>query len=552
MIAPAEKTSPPWTQSTGAVVSAPKTAFLKDSVCCIDGGLMACRPPIPSGSVMQALRQLVEIVMQLRSPMGGWPADLEQTPESLATYVGEEIWGLLDVLDQEEIDPAVVSPAHGPVMVSVTALIPHLLWLLASSNYEVMRLLEGVSARIYATDTQFCLGILRLVPVLSLRWGDTSYSLDLVTQAEPDAALLMSDHLTVKLVENDLDDQPMGVTQMLDHLRQEIAQTKPQLSQLLSDGWQTRALSPYQTWQDGTLQLRLYLANMGGSRSCAEIQPAHSHREDNSPSAPFEEQTSSATNGFTLDDFAEVLEDDRKTGTPEIFGDWLTFTDEPWVQKFLRSCACEIMLQHLPELMTSVDRSAEVRELACMELVYAATNPIQADQALSNHTFVHEPALVADVWLRLRWYLAHCSERVMQLMGGVSCRVLIPDRGWQQGYLYLRPVMTLTGKEDGTSPGRDQQLWILDLGNGRLLATQPPNLPADAVAVAVNDRAWPAPITIGDLTTAVGQDFAHYAPAIAALEQTGTRVNLHRLEAEEGLQSGTLTLNWGFTLEPTL
>jgi len=68
----------------------------------------------------------------------------------------------------------------------------------------------------------------------------------------------------------------------------------------------------------------------------------------------------------------------------------------------------------------------------------------------------------------------------------------------------------------------------------------------------VDARAWPSPLALGELTKAIDQDIADYAAAIAALGQAGTSINLHRLESDEGLQSGHLKLHWGFTLEPTL
>ncbi len=555
MIAPADQAPSSWTKSTGALVSAPKTAFLKDTVCRLDQRTMACQPAIPSVRVMEALKQLVDIVMHLKSPMGGWPVDLEQTPENLVTYVGEEIGELLDALDQEQ-NPARAQAESGAAaltLVSISGLIPHVLWLLASSNYEVMRLLEGVRSRIYTTDTQFTLGVVRLVPVLSLTLTDQVYRLDLVTQAEPDHALFLEASQRVKLIENDLDDQPMAVAPMVDHLNQEISQTKPPLSRLLQSGWPTRALSPFQGWEDGHLQLCLHLANTQerpsnlGKKSVTAGQGAVS--APSSATGPTQEQTTSM--GFTLDDFAEVLEDDSQATSPGVLGDWLTFTDETWVQDFLNSCACEIMLQHLPTL-ESMAPSTAARELTCIDQVDATTNLIQGEQALSKHTFVHEPALVADVWLRLRWYFAHCSEQVMQLMGGMSCRVLTPGRGWQRGYLYLRPVMTLTVQEAAPSSGVEPRIWRLDLGNGRLLPTQPLTLPEDTVITIVDHRDWDPALTVGELITLINHDLVDYAPAIAALSQAGTPIHLHRLESEQGRQSGHLTLNWGFILEPTL
>lgn len=513
---------------------------------------MLCQPKVPAEEVMGPLRQLVDIVMKLRSPTGGWPADLPPTPENLLTYVGEEIWELLEALAQPQ--PEGDSPPLGKdsVLVPMEELIPHLLWLLASSNYEVMRLLEGVRARIYTSDIQFSLGVVRLVPVLSLDFGETCYDLDLVTQAETDPSQFLPGDLTVKLVENDLDDRPMVGAQMLDLLQQEISQSKPQLSRLLGPGWAAEALSPFQNWGASVLRLQFHLAHTG--ERAPGLSPTSALTEPvEPPVAPIRDAQPAQTAGigFTLDDFADVLDEDPRGGNPGILGDWLTFTDEAWVQDFLNSCACERMLQHLPSLVNAPEQGAEDRELACMERVYGATTPVQVDQALSRHTFVHGAALVADVWLRLRWYLAHCSEQVMQLMGGLSCRVLTPGRGWQRGLLYLRPVMTLTLTDHNSAPGRAPNGWRLDLGNGRLLPAHPPSLSDDAVIATVHNPGWQSPLMLTDLKAAIHRDIADYGPAVATL-QTGTAVNLHRLEAEEGPQTGYLTLSWGFTLQPIL
>jgi len=514
---------------------------------------MAYQPQqVPPAAVIRALKQLIGIVLQLRSPTGGWPADLEPTPENLSTYVSEEIGEFLDALDREE--GAAQPQNKAPVAVPMAELIPHLLWLLASSHYEVMRLLEGVRSRVYTTNDQFSLGVVRLVPVLSLQIGETRHALDLVTQAEPDSSALVPATTKVKLVENDLDDQPMAVAQMLGYLTDAIRHTRPQLSQLLSTGWSTRALSPFQAWEDGVLHLHLYLAHMGerppgrGQEPAATAQPESSAQTRSDPTG----SPSTLAAGFTLDDFAGLLEDAPSVSAQGNLGDWLTFTDETWVQAFLTSCAYEIMLQHLPKLSAAQEDHGQDRELTCIELVYGATSLVQGEQALSNHRFVHEPALVADVWLRLRWYLAHCSEQVMQLMGGMACRMLSPKRGWQRGYLHLRPFIVLSDGAGETALEGSSWSWMLDLTNGRRLPTLPPTLPQNAVVAMVDARAWPSPLTLGELTKAIDQDIADYAAAIAALGQAGTSINLHRLESDEGLQSGHLKLHWGFTLEPTL
>ncbi|HBL13810.1 MAG TPA: nucleoside triphosphate pyrophosphohydrolase [Cyanobacteria bacterium UBA11162] len=56
--------------------------------------------------VLKALQQLIEVVAQLRSPDGGCPWDLAQTPQTLIPYVIEEAYEVVDAIrhgDQEAI-----------------------------------------------------------------------------------------------------------------------------------------------------------------------------------------------------------------------------------------------------------------------------------------------------------------------------------------------------------------------------------------------------------------------------------------------------------------
>lgn len=57
-------------------------------------------------SVLEALQQLIDVVAQLRSPMGGCPWDLAQTPQTLTPYVIEEAYEVVDAIrngDQKAI-----------------------------------------------------------------------------------------------------------------------------------------------------------------------------------------------------------------------------------------------------------------------------------------------------------------------------------------------------------------------------------------------------------------------------------------------------------------
>jgi XTP/dITP diphosphohydrolase len=57
-------------------------------------------------NILTALENLIEVVAQLRSPAGGCPWDLEQTPETLIPYIIEETYETVDAIkrgDQKDI-----------------------------------------------------------------------------------------------------------------------------------------------------------------------------------------------------------------------------------------------------------------------------------------------------------------------------------------------------------------------------------------------------------------------------------------------------------------
>ncbi|MFB8790225.1 MAG: nucleoside triphosphate pyrophosphohydrolase [Potamolinea sp.] len=56
----------------------------------------------PESSALEALQQLIEVVAKLRSPDGGCPWDLAQTPETLTPYVIEEAYEVVDAIKSGE------------------------------------------------------------------------------------------------------------------------------------------------------------------------------------------------------------------------------------------------------------------------------------------------------------------------------------------------------------------------------------------------------------------------------------------------------------------
>jgi XTP/dITP diphosphohydrolase len=68
-------------------------------------------------ATLKALQSLIEVVAQLRSPNGGCPWDLAQTPETLIPYVIEEAYEVTDAIRQG--DPEAIADELGDLLLQV-------------------------------------------------------------------------------------------------------------------------------------------------------------------------------------------------------------------------------------------------------------------------------------------------------------------------------------------------------------------------------------------------------------------------------------------------
>jgi hypothetical protein len=226
-------------------------------------------PVLPDPSVAAAATQLMKIVIGLRSLQGGWPDDLPQTAANLVPYVGEETTELVDVLQSSAGIPSPLPTEElSPDRFLLSALIPRLLWGIASSGYEMMRLLEGIQARFYETDGTFTSEVVRLLPLLSFRRESmaresTAVVLDLVTQMAPQEALL-TPQMQIQLIDSDIDSGPTTVANLLEAMTQRLRAEVSDWQAFLTEGWKIDLLFPHSQWQSGYLTLKLALAKVAG------------------------------------------------------------------------------------------------------------------------------------------------------------------------------------------------------------------------------------------------------------------------------------------------
>ena len=68
-------------------------------------------------SVLTALQNLIEVVAQLRSPDGGCPWDLAQTPQTLIPYIIEEAYEVVDAISTE--DQSAIAEELGDLLLQV-------------------------------------------------------------------------------------------------------------------------------------------------------------------------------------------------------------------------------------------------------------------------------------------------------------------------------------------------------------------------------------------------------------------------------------------------
>ena len=73
--------------------------------------------PSTKDSILQALKRLIDVVAQLRSPDGGCPWDLEQTQQTLIPYIIEEAYEVVDAL--EKGDETAIAEELGDLLLQV-------------------------------------------------------------------------------------------------------------------------------------------------------------------------------------------------------------------------------------------------------------------------------------------------------------------------------------------------------------------------------------------------------------------------------------------------
>ena len=484
-----------------------------------------------SASVLlqQAMHQLVNIVTELRSPEGGWPAHVPQTPENLAPYISEEAHEVLEALQQEKPLPSALPEGLqlGSFMyLLVETLVPQVLWEAARSSYEVMRLLGGIPVQAFQPGQPWSSGLLRLVGVLHLQTPGAAWSFDLVSQ-QPERPEFLTEAL-IQSSQTDFYQTPVWVGGLLSELMDHLRHTAP-LVQTLLNGLSVDVLQPDSNWRTGQLHLELGFEFLPESAllSSSAIAPAAvleldqllaNAAEEDELEAPSEAIESVLDDGTAPTDWVEGLPGDTA----------IQFLDQAWVKTNLLAIAqrqVEEAIRSLPH----VDGAALPLTLdPLIQTVYAVVeNPPTSAQG-PGYALVQPESLLRDLIPRLLWSVTRSDYLVMRLVGGVAARYLQPECDWQVGHVHLRPNLIIQ---------TETQRHLIDLGSGVLPNPSIFPLPANALIQSLDPTLCSALLLIETLHQDIMQRLRQGAPDLAGFLQ-GTQIQLRPTpQPHAGVQS---------------
>lgn len=427
---------------------------------------------VASGRVVRAMQTLMALVEEVRSPENGWNANMLPTPEAIAPYVADEACDLLEALEApkaleapearaidgafppEAADSPKLAPLWTPYC-TLNSLTPKLLWGLARSAVEVMRLLESVSATVAPAGTVRQRGRLRLAAVLELHAEEGTQRHDLVMH-QPGRSPLSSDAQIYEL-DGAAVSSTLTAGQILMAIAQQVELVTPALSPLLV-GLPIQLLLPEHDWQPATLRLHLELEFLpGGLPASAELPNGSSAEVSASPDAlPLNHEEALPTT--------------------------LQFTPGAWLQRYCTHLKDHALAHQILNLSGCRTVTEAVFPLPAEEVVPRLVSDacllldLQADSPLFAPIESWQDRMQGDrLRSRLLWSLSRSSPALMQLLGGVKVRMLQPEAPWDAGTLRLLVTLKLQ------TPEMD---WYIDLATGRMPEPTVFPLAADVVLQA--------------------------------------------------------------------
>ncbi|MGD1940084.1 MAG: hypothetical protein ACFB0G_02115 [Leptolyngbyaceae cyanobacterium] len=208
--------------------------------------------PVPD-TVQLAADTLRSLMVTLCAADSGWPADQPQTADTLLPYVADEVEELLEALHQwapAAVQPPIATPQTPQRLAELSAF---LLWTIAASSPEAMKLLEGMP-----TDggQRWETAGVRLAPILKIQRDHASDELDLAAQTPVAADQALAPDALLPLSE--LASPALTVGQWQDRIWQQAIALVPALAQWRS-GLPVQLLLPGSAWGEAKLFLALQM-----------------------------------------------------------------------------------------------------------------------------------------------------------------------------------------------------------------------------------------------------------------------------------------------------
>ena len=533
--------------------------------------------------IFDAWESLVKIVAHLLSTASGWPSNLPRTPDNIVAYVTEEACEVLDAIKREilskNLDLRSQTKLNDPVSryILIKDLIPRLLWYIARSSDDMIRLLTGVEARVSQSDQGWSSGILRLAAILTLDNTVAPWSIDLVTN-QPLRSCLNSDTM-IQWNDCYYSHYPISSEQLLQQLLKRIKEVNPEII-IFTDTTKIDFLKPGENWQCGNIQLSLGFEFIVDTEIKTITQISKQAEIINNANINVLELDSGLDVDLYLDNYFTHLsagEIQFKITDPESIGIYYVTI----MQQQLAALLCELPIIKMSNIQDRESTDIEVLildfideslddDLARLENENESDNLVDRTPDLQTESFIisvvtsacevakrfeqgaelsainarSPQMLITDLTLKLLWDIIHSSYEVMQIVGGVRAQVLQPEGDWQTGTLCLVAILQVDAGHSRCN---------IDVATGQSRNSNTKLLVSKAIATSQDSDLCKEPVELGNLAKRIIRKLRESSPEIA-LWMDGMVVELRSAIAtsadssETNWQSGAIKLSIGFEL----
>lgn len=461
--------------------------------------------PIVSEPVLKAMQELISAIAEMQSSEGGSPCDVPPTPENFTPAILEKAYKVLDALKTTgRIESTAVSTNSLPLaqtsdasLILVDDLIPKLLWYLLRSSYDVMRLIGGVPGRIFPPDREVSTGIVRLVAGLEARSPNTCWFFDFATdRASSSKEAIASSCATDSQIQSDeipVCQQQLSVEQLVAQLTEQIQAATPQLA-LFTPPTPVELLEPGSAWQSAQIQLTLDLEFVADPEPDTRDRALPEDASDPYLRPPSLVIPIRLTRGALSQASSEIT-----------------------IRQELLPVLSEMHTLDLVCAQGESSPSASDRDFSRFipQIVYAACNILEAQQpSESDDPPCSDGETTIDLLVhRLLWQMVRSSYDVMQMVAGVTAKVLQPERNWETGMLRLVGIFQLE---------TPVLCWKIDLATGES-GSAIAHLPPSAIIQSSGSDLCGQPITVENLLRRISEQFRTVASIaqIEGMEQSG-------------------------------